>query len=139
MHVRYSYQAVDRVPKQLSPGVVYHSEEYEIGALLCACGCGHRVSLLVPDSHQITSLVGFATINPSISVCDAPCKSHFFIRSGDVEWLPAFSSAMAATTMQRQITRHARRDKDPVPVTRRSRIKAGLAKAFRKLLSSFGR
>lgn len=137
--MRYSYQAVDRIPKQLSPGVVFHSEEYEVGALLCACGCGHRVSLLVPDSHQITSVGGLATIHPSISVCDAPCKSHFFIRAGEVEWLPAFSSAMAATTMQRQIARHAHRDKEPVSVTRRSRITAGLAKAFRKLMSVFGR
>jgi len=135
--MRYSYQAVDRIPKQLNPGVVYHSEEFEIGALLCACGCGHRVSLLVPDSHQITSVGGLATIHPSISVCDAPCKSHYFIRAGDVDWLPAFSSAMAAATMQQQIARHARRDKEPMPVTRRSRIKVGLAKAFRKLLSVF--
>lgn len=137
--MRYRYQAVDRLPKQLSPSVVYHSEEYEIGALLCACGCGHRVSLLVPDSHQITSLDGLATIDPSISVCDAPCKSHYFIRAGDVEWLQAFSSAMAATTMQRQIARHARRDKELVPITRRGRIKARFAKAFRKILSFLGR
>lgn len=137
--MRYSYQAVDRIPKQLSPDVVYHSEEYEIGALLCACGCGHRVCLLVPDSHQITSSGGLATIHPSISVCDAPCRSHYFIRAGEVDWLPAFSSAMAASTMQRQIARHARRDNETVPVTRRSRIKSGIANAFRKLLSVFGR
>jgi hypothetical protein len=136
--MRYSYQAVDRIPKQISPGVVYHSEEYEIGALLCACGCGHRVSLLVPDSHQITSMGGLATIHPSISVCDAPCKSHYLIRAGEVTLLPAFSSATAATTMQRQIARHARRDEKPVSVTRRSRVKAGISKAFRKFLSVFG-
>ena len=137
--MRYRYQAVDRIPKQLSPGIVYCSEEYEIGALLCACGCGHRVSLLVPDSHRITSEGGLATIYPSISVCDAPCKSHYFIRAGDVEWLTAFSSAMAAKTMQRQIAQHVRRDKAPVHVTRPSRIKASLAKAFHKLLLIFGR
>jgi hypothetical protein len=137
--VKYHYQAVDRIPKELSPGVVYHSEEYEIGALLCACGCGHRVSLLVPDSHQITPVGDLATIRPSISVCDAPCKSHYFIRGGEVEWLPAFSSTMAATTMQLQIARHALRDNEPVPVTWRDRIKSGIGEAFRKLLSIFGR
>ncbi|TPG42672.1 hypothetical protein EAH79_02015 [Sphingomonas koreensis] len=137
--MKFSYQAVDRIPKQLSPGIVYYSEEFEIGALLCACGCGHRVSLLVPDSHHIISVGGLATIHPSISVCDAPCKSHYFIRAGDVDWLPAFSNAMAATTMKRQIARHARRDQKPMPVTRRSRIKAGIAKAFGKLLSVFWR
>jgi hypothetical protein len=70
--------------------VVYHSEEFEIGALLCACGCGHRVSLLVPDSHQIALDGGMATVRPSIAVCDAPCKSHCYISAGRVEWLPAF-------------------------------------------------
>lgn len=137
--MKFRYQAVDRIPKQLSPDVVYHSDEFEIGALLCACGCGHRVSLLVPDSHQITAVSGFATIAPSISVCDAPCKSHYLIRAGEVTMLPAFSSAMAAETMQRQIVRHARRNETPMPATRRSRIKAAIVQAFRKLLSIFWR
>lgn len=108
--MRYVYQAVDRIPKVLSSGVVYHSAEFEVGALLCACGCGHRVSLLVPDSHQITSEGGTATVHPSIAVCDAPCKSHYYIHVGRVEWLPAFSDAMAGAVMHRQIARHAARD-----------------------------
>jgi hypothetical protein len=108
--VRYVYQAVERTPKPLSNGVVYHSEEFEVGALLCACGCGHRVSLLVPDSHQITSEGGMATVRPSIAVCDAPCKSQYFISAGRVEWLPAFSDAMATSVMSGQIARHAIRD-----------------------------
>ena len=49
----YSYQAVERIPKLLSDGIVYHNEEFQLAALLCACGCGHRVTLLVPDSHQV--------------------------------------------------------------------------------------
>jgi hypothetical protein len=38
---------------ELSAGVVYHNEEFELGTMLCACGCGHRVDLLVPDRHQV--------------------------------------------------------------------------------------
>lgn len=34
----YSYLATERIPKQLSEGVVYHNPEFEIGAMLCACG-----------------------------------------------------------------------------------------------------
>lgn len=109
--MKFVYQAVERIPKPLSEGVVYHSEEFEVGALLCACGCGHRVSLLVPDSHQIASEGGWATVAPSISVCDADCRSHFFITAGEVEWLPAFSEAAAASVMHRQIAWHAARDR----------------------------
>ena len=131
--MRYVYQAVERIPKVLANGIVYHSEEFEIGALLCACGCGHRVSLLVPDSHQITSEGGMATVRPSIAVCDAPCKSHYYITAGRVEWLPAFSDAMAESVMRGQIARHAVRGE------RRqswgSRVRAAIARAYNKFRS----
>jgi hypothetical protein len=126
--VKYVYQAVERIPKPLQNGVVYHSEEYEVGALLCACGCGHKVSLLVPDSHQVYSEGGMATVRPSISVCDAPCKSHYVITAGQVEWLPAFSEAMAAAVMQAQIARHA--DRDLKPRSWMSKLKAAVGQAL---------
>lgn len=107
----YKYQAAAPIPKQLGPGVVYHNADFELAALLCACGCGHRVTLLVPDSHQVTSRGGLASVSPSIAVCDAPCKSHYFITEGKVQWLPAFSPAQATAVMRGQIARHASLDK----------------------------
>jgi hypothetical protein len=134
--VKYRYQAVDCIPKQLESEVVYHSEEFELGALLCACGCGHKVMLLVPDGHKVISENGLATIMPSISVLDAPCKSHYFITRGRVEWLPAFSAAQAAAVMRRQIERHVRNDAQKR--SRASWIRAALAKAAGRLRSFFG-
>ena len=107
----YSYRAVERIPKVLGDGVVYHNQEFQLAALLCACGCGHRITLLVPDSHQVTSERGLATIRPSIAVCDAPCKSHYFIIAGKVKWLPAFTQAQASRLMRKQIARHAAQDR----------------------------
>lgn len=109
----YSYLATDRIPKQLNEGVVYHNPEFEIGAMLCACGCGLRVDLLVPDSHQIKSENGLATITPSILVCAGPCRSHYFITAGRVEWATEFTAAQASALMRRQIARHATRYKRP--------------------------
>lgn len=106
----FTYRAVERLPKQLEQGVLYHSSEFEVAALSCACGCGHRVMLLVPDSHQVSQQNGFATVRPSISVCDAPCKSHYIITSGHVVWLPAFSDGMASSTMRKQIAWHVERE-----------------------------
>jgi len=134
--VSFTYQTVERIPKQLSANVVYHSEEFEVAALLCACGCGHRVMLLVPDSHQVTSKGGMATVRPSIAVCDAPCKSHYVITTGRVEWLPAFSNAMAASVMRGQIARHVE-----VDAKRRSwgsRVRAIIKRAYNKLKSIVG-
>lgn len=109
----YSYQAVERIPKLLSEGIVYHNKEFQLAALLCACGCGHRVTLLVQDSHQVSSEGGLATIRPSIAVCDAPCKSHYFVSAGKVEWLPAFTQAQASDLMRHQIALHASHDRRP--------------------------
>lgn len=133
----FIYKAVDRLPKALDGNVVYHSKEFEVAALLCACGCGHRVSLLVPDSHQVFSEGGLATIRPSISVCDAPCKAHYIITAGEVEELPAFSPALARSTMQKQIARHA--TLETKQFTWRDRIRSVARKAFQTFKSFFGR
>ena len=133
----FRYQAVERIPKQLDANVLYHSEEYELGALLCACGCGHKVMLLVPDSHQVVSEGGLATVRPSIAVCDASCKSHYFITAGRVEWLPAFSDAMATSVMRDQITRHAAGDAKPL--TWWGRIQAKLATMLLRIGAFFKR
>ena len=131
----FIYKAVDRLPKGLDGGVVYHSEEFEVAALLCACGCGHRVSLLVPDSHQVYSEGGLATIRPSISVCDAPCRSHYVITSGRVEMLPAFTLAEAASTMRNQVARHAALEAKRT--TWGDRVRSVVLRPFRYIRSLF--
>ncbi|MBP29009.1 MAG: hypothetical protein CMH16_06770 [Methylobacterium sp.] len=77
-----------------------------------------------------------ATIRPSISVCDAPCKSHYFISAGRVEWLPAFSASLAAATMRSQIARHASRDVKPL--SRMQRLWAAIVKAYTKFRAALG-
>ena len=124
----YSYQAVELIPKQLSEGVVYHSEEFQLAALLCACGCGHRVTLLVPDSHQVISEGGLATVHPSIAVCDGACKSHYYITEGKVDFLPAFTSTQSTLLMRRQIARHEARDAKPSSWT--SRLRSAVLRAI---------
>lgn len=112
--MRYRYELVNRIPRQMVEAVVYHNEEFELAGLFCACGCGHRITLLVPDSHQVWNDGGYATISPSIGVMDAPCKSHFFIKRGDVEMLPAFTAARASQIMRAQVARHVAHDAKPV-------------------------
>lgn len=121
--MKYRYRLVERIPKALDEGVVYHTEEFELAGLLCACGCGHRMTLLVPDSHKVSDERGYATVWPSIGVFDAPCKSHYFIVAGEVNWLRAFSSSEASHIMQAQIARHV--ELDAMPTIWRQRIRAG--------------
>lgn len=107
----YAYEVVERIPTELSPGVIYHNVEFELAALRCACGCGHRITLLVPDGHRISVEGSVPSITPSILVADAPCHSHFFITYGQVEWLQAFSPSQAEAVMQRQVARHVSADR----------------------------
>jgi len=45
--MKFVLSIVDRIPNQLEAGVVFDSEDFEPAALLYACGCGHRTTLLV--------------------------------------------------------------------------------------------
>jgi Family of unknown function (DUF6527) len=135
--MKFAYQAVERIPKQLQPETVYHSEEFELAGLLCACGCGHRITLLVPDSHQVYCDGGFATIRPSIAVCDGPCKSHYFISAGQVEWLEAYSTEAAKSLMEMQILRHVA--SDPKPKSWLACLRSGARRLFDQIKSMFGR
>lgn len=135
--MRFVYQAVERIPNQLKPETVYHSEEFELAGLLCACGCGHRVTLLVPDSHQVYCEGGLATIRPSIAVCDGPCKSHYFISAGQVEWLAAYSTETAKSLMQKQIFRHVANDAKSKSWL--ARLRSAARQLFDQIKSMFGR
>lgn len=130
--MRYEYRSVDRIPREMAEGVVYHNEDFELAGLLCACGCGHRITLLVPDSHKVWNEGGFATISPSVGVMDAPCKSHFFMRRGTIEMLPAFSDADVSSIMRAQVARHVARDAKPVHWWNKAKaaIFVGLNKAW---------
>lgn len=135
--MNFAYQAVERIPKQLDPGTVYHSQEFELAGLLCACGCGHRITLLVPDSHQVYCEGGLATIRPSIAVCDGPCKSHYVISAGQVEWLEAYSAEAAKSLMEIQIFRHV--SNDAKPKSWLVRLWNGSRRRFDQIMSMFGR
>jgi len=102
----YRVKRVDRLPSVVDENVVYVCDEYEIAALKCACGCGHTVTLLLDDGHQVRDVEGFADISPSIGVWDAACKSHFWIRQGNVIWGRTFSEHEIRAAMGEQLSRH---------------------------------
>jgi len=107
--VNYRFEPVVRIPEQLEDGVIYVSDEYEIAALKCACGCGHKVTLLLGDGHDVRNLGGHADVSPSIGVWDAPCRSHFFVKHGNVRWAERWSDEKIRAAMGRQLSRHVER------------------------------
>jgi hypothetical protein len=105
----------ERLPPQVGPFEFHYSRRFEMAALACACGCGHRVMLNLLDQHHLVIEGGLPTITPSILVSDAPCLSHFFISKGRVEWARQWSKKTVDSVMQSQVRRHVERDKKRRP------------------------
>ena len=75
------------MPKQLEPGILYVSDEFETAAHLCACGCGSNVRTpILPTEWCLTGPDDRPTLRPSIGNWQRPCRSHYFITNGQVEW-----------------------------------------------------
>lgn len=79
-HVKY-------MPKELSQGVLYVSLEYAVAGHICACGCGMKViTPLGPAEWTYLERNGRPTLRPSIGNWQMPCRSHYFITDGEIQW-----------------------------------------------------
>lgn len=71
----------------LEQGILYVSGKYRTATHLCACGCGKKVVTPLKDGFWTLTQGGAGpTLSPSIGNFDIPCRSHYFIRNGDVIW-----------------------------------------------------
>lgn len=80
---------VYRLPdeKEMEQGKVYIADDFQVTAHLCCCGCGERVVMSIdPLGWKYTEEDGKPTFSPSIGNFGFPCKSHYFIRKGEVVW-----------------------------------------------------
>ena len=85
---------VEFLPKVLSPGVLYVSDKYQVAGHLCACGCGNKVTVpLGPAEWSFREEGGSPTLRPSIGNWQLPCRSHYVITKGRIEWRDEWSDA----------------------------------------------
>jgi hypothetical protein len=101
----------ERLPSTVGPFEFHYSRRFDMAALACACGCGHRVMLNLLDQHHLDIEDGLPTVTPSILVSDAPCLSHFFIRRGRVQWAEHWSQKTVDRVMRSQVRRHVEQDR----------------------------
>lgn len=101
----------ERLPPRVGSFEFYYSRRFEMAALACPCGCGHRIMLNLLDQHQLVIEDGLPTVSPSILVSDAPCVSHFFIRKGQVQWSEQWSKSTVDRVMQAQVRWHLEQDR----------------------------
>ncbi len=98
MQPKMTYRLVDALPPALEYGVIYISHRYKLAVHLCACGCGLEVpTKLAPeewsfhvDKHDRISMW------PSIGNWSFPCRSHYVVRNGAIQWAADFTPQMVA-------------------------------------------
>jgi hypothetical protein len=76
---------MDEFPRVLEEGVLYISEECELAAHKCCCGCGEDViTPLNPARWRLNRQGGRVSLHPSIGNWKFACRSHYWIRNNRV-------------------------------------------------------
>lgn len=91
------HQFVTSVPEKPEEGILYVSLPYRTAIHKCCCGCGHEV--VTPFSPTDWKLIfdGVSvSLYPSIGNWSLPCRSHYFIERGRIEWAGEWSDAKIA-------------------------------------------
>jgi len=111
--MRIELKHVEFMPEQLQPGLLYVSLEFGTAQHLCACGCGSKVRTpLGPAEWQLQETPQGPTLRPSIGNWQRPCRSHYWIWQGEVEWSGNWSEARVAAGRardQRRLEQHVQR------------------------------
>lgn len=91
------------MPKDLSPGVLYISEEFGTAAHLCACGCGAKVRTpLGPTEWSLEETDDRPTLHPSVGNWQLLCQSHYLITDGEVVWARRWTAEQIADGRHRE-------------------------------------
>lgn len=81
------HEFVRSVPDSLEPEMLYISIDFGTAVHLCACGCGNEiVTPITPTDWSFTFDGESVSLNPSIGNWSLPCRSHYWIRRGQVIW-----------------------------------------------------
>jgi hypothetical protein len=83
-------RGLDEFPRVLEEGVLYISEECELAAHKCCCGCGEDVfTPLRPSRWRLIRNGGRVSLYPSIGNWKFACRSHYWIRDNRV--IPSYA------------------------------------------------
>jgi hypothetical protein len=84
-YTHLEHRFVEYIPEHLDPGVLYISMEYATAAHCCCCGCREEViTPFTPTDWSMTFDGETVSLSPSIGNWNFACRSHYFIRHGQV-------------------------------------------------------
>jgi len=103
MAMKIRLERVHYMPKELEPGVLYVSEEFETAAHLCACGCGSKIRTpLGPTEWSVTETPAGPSLRPSVGNWQQACRSHYWIDRGEIKWSGQWSEAQIEAGRRRE-------------------------------------
>ena len=103
--MRLLHEFVTHIPENLEEGVLYVSLEFATVVHKCACGCGAEVvTPLGPGEWRLT-YDQTVSLAPSVGNWSFPCRSHYWIESGQVRWARSFSNDDVALIRRKAKTR----------------------------------
>jgi hypothetical protein len=107
--MKFELQRVRYMPKELAPGILYLSEEFDIAMHLCACGCGSKVKTpLGPTEWSVVETKSGPSLRPSVGNWQQGCQSHYWITNGEVRWAEKWTpEQIAAGRRHEEERRHA--------------------------------
>lgn len=86
------HRFVEFIPDQIEEGILFISLEYCTAIHNCMCGCGNKVvTPISPTDWQMCFNGKAVTLKPSIGNWNFKCKSHYFIRCGEIQWCSKWS------------------------------------------------
>ncbi|WP_432198898.1 DUF6527 family protein [Streptomyces sp. bgisy027] len=112
---------VETFPATMDQGVLYISISYRTCGHLCCCGCGEEViTPLSPAQWSFTFNGETVSLAPSIGNWALPCRSHYWIREGEIRWSRRYSDTEIAANRERDRRRldEASADAAPTPLAR---------------------
>lgn len=91
------HQFVTAAPEKPEDGILYVSIPYRTALHKCCCGCGHEVvTPLSPTDWKLTFDGVSISLHPSIGNWSLPCRSHYWIDRGKIEWAGQWSDEQIA-------------------------------------------
>jgi hypothetical protein len=97
MRTTITHEFVETVPDRLDDGIIYISLAYATAVHLCCCGCGHEVvTPLHPTQWSVTFDGETVSLAPSIGNWSFACRSHYWVRQGQIWPARNFGAAEVA-------------------------------------------
>lgn len=105
----FKLERVQYIPKVLEPGILYFAEEYGAAAHLCACGCGTKIRTPIgPTEWHIEDGADGVSLCPSVGNWQQPCRSHYWITNGSIEWSAPWTDDQVLAGREREMARRER-------------------------------